>query len=188
MESTELEGTRMNITSTITRVWKSDTKIVSFEFTGEARLDEFPDVALAFGGTPLVDLPLDTDLEDYVANQYSRMPDFVAHVRSQLEFQSILIQATEEEVLPASPLTKSLDRIQFEFMVNKLGLTISQIEAAVDSVPSLSEDEKTLAKVLVRSGTKFVRDHPFMQLVPPLAGVTEQQLDEAWSAGTEVSW
>lgn len=178
----------MKITSTITRVWKSDTKIVSFEFTGEARLDEFPDVALVFGGTPLVDLPLDTDLEDYVMNQYSRMSDFVAHVRSQLEFQHLLAQATEEEVLPALPLDKPLDRIQFEFMVNKLGLTIAQIEAAVDSVGALSSDEKTLAKVLVRSGTEFVRSHPFMQLVPPLAGVTEEQLDEAWAAGTEVTW
>lgn len=178
----------MNITSKVTRVWKTDTAIISFEFTGEASLPEYEGLVVKFGGTPMVDLPLDTDLEDYVLNQYSRMPDFVAHVQQQLAFEFALSQATEEEVLPASPLSKPLDRIQFEFMVNKLGLTIAQIEAAVDSVPNLSEDEKTLAKVLVRSGTKFVRSHPFMQLVPPLAGVTEEQLDEAWAAGTEVTW
>lgn len=178
----------LEFNTTITKVWKSATAIVSFEFSSEVSHPDFAGAIVHFGGNPLVDLPLDTDLVDYVREQYRRTPHFVDHAMDSLQFEHIKLQATEEEVLPASPLTKSLDRIQFEFMVNKLGLTIGQIEAAVDSVPTLSDDEKTLAKVLVRSGTKFVRDHPFMQLVPPLAGVTEQQLDEAWAAGTEVTW
>ena len=174
--------------TTITKVWKSATAIVSFEFESVVTHPDYAGAEASFGGNPLVDLPLDTDLVEYVQEQYRRTPHFVSHMMDHLSFEKIKLDSTSEEALPASPLSQPLNRIQFEFMVNKLGLSITQIEAAIDKVSSMSEDDKILAKVLIRSGSNFIRSHPFMQLVPPLAGVTENALDDAWIAGTKVTW
>ena len=174
--------------TTINKVWKSATAIVSFEFESVVTHPDYVGAEAPFGGNPLVDLPLDTDLAEYIQEQYRRTPHFVAHMMEHLAFEKIKHDAASEEILPASPLSKPLNRIQFEFMVNKLNLSMKDVEDAVDMVTTMTADEKILAKVLVRSGVSFIRSHPFMQLVPPLAGVTEEALDAAWIAGTKVTW
>ena len=75
-----------------------------------------------------------------------------------------------------------LNRIQFEFMVEKLNLT-SAIEAAIAALPETTEQEtnaKIMAKVLFKSGQEFERLHPLFAQLAPAVGLTDQQLDEIW--------
>jgi hypothetical protein len=75
-----------------------------------------------------------------------------------------------------------LNRIQFEFMVEKLGLT-QVIDAAIAAMPETTEEEantKVMARVLFKSGQEFYRLHPLFSSLAPLVGLTEEQLDAIW--------
>lgn len=75
-----------------------------------------------------------------------------------------------------------LNRIQFEFMVEKLGLT-PVIDAAIAAMPETTEAEvnaKVMARVLFKSGQEFYRLHPLFTSLAPLVGLTEEQLDAIW--------
>lgn len=76
-----------------------------------------------------------------------------------------------------------LNRIQFEFMVEKLGLN-QAIETALDAMPSKTEPEqnaKILAKVLYRSGQRFERSHYLFTTLADAVGLTSQMVDAAWT-------
>lgn len=97
----------------------------------------------------------------------------------------IFHEKTPEELLAEkiaywAPL--KLNRIQFEFMVEKLGLT-SVIDAAIAAMPETNEQEintKVMARVLFKSGQEFYRLHPLFTSLAPLVGLTEEQLDAIW--------
>lgn len=75
-----------------------------------------------------------------------------------------------------------LNRIQFEFMVEKLNLN-AVIDGAIAAMPSSTEDEvnaKIMARVLFKSGQDFYRLHPLFVQLAPIIGLTDQQLDEIW--------
>lgn len=75
-----------------------------------------------------------------------------------------------------------LNRIQFEFMVEKLGLN-SVIDAAIAAMPDTTEEEanaKVMARVLFKSGQEFYRLHPLFAQLAPLVGLTDEQLDQIW--------
>ena len=75
-----------------------------------------------------------------------------------------------------------LNRIQFEFMVEKLGLR-PIIDNAITAMPETTEEEinaKVMAKVLFNSGQEFYRLHPLFTQLAPLVGLTEEQLDQIW--------
>jgi hypothetical protein len=75
-----------------------------------------------------------------------------------------------------------LNRIQFEFMVEKLGLT-PVIDGAIAAMPETTEAEanaKVMARVLFKSGQEFDRLHPLFSSLAPVVGLTEQQLDAIW--------
>jgi hypothetical protein len=75
-----------------------------------------------------------------------------------------------------------LNRIQFEFMVEKLGLT-TVIDGAIAAMPETNEAEanaKIMARVLFKSGQEFFRLHPLFTQLAPLVGLTEEQLDQIW--------
>lgn len=77
---------------------------------------------------------------------------------------------------------RKLNRIQFEFMVEKLGLN-SVIDDAIASMPETTETEvntKVMARVLFKSGQEFYRLHPLFSTLAPLVGLTEEQLDAIW--------
>lgn len=77
---------------------------------------------------------------------------------------------------------RKLNRIQFEFMVEKLGLN-SVIDAAIAALPTSTEAEtnaKIMAQVLFKSGQEFYRLHPLFAQLAPLVGLTDEQLDQIW--------
>jgi len=97
--------------------------------------------------------------------------------------------AEEEAAADAAavPLV-DLNRIQFEFMVEKLGLDTS-IKAAIEAMPEgteLEQNAKILARVLYRSGQKFERSHPLFTELAPSVGLTTEQIDGAWLAALSV--
>ena len=94
--------------------------------------------------------------------------------------------AEEEAAADARSLSKRyrpLNRIQFEFMIEKLGIDAA-VTAAIDAMPA--GDEKILAKVLYRSGQEFVRTHSLFTTLAPAIGMTSEQIDEAWLAAMAV--
>ena len=85
-------------------------------------------------------------------------------------------------VLESVPLA-DLNRIQFEFMVEKLQIGPA-IEAAIEAMPvgtELEQNAKIMARVLYRSGQKFERSHPLFTELAPAVGFTLEQIDAAWT-------
>jgi hypothetical protein len=83
--------------------------------------------------------------------------------------------------LASVPLA-DLNRIQFEFMIEKLGLS-EAITQAIEAMPEndeLEQNAKILARVLFRSGQKFERAHPLFTTLAPAVGFTTEQIDAAW--------
>lgn len=75
-----------------------------------------------------------------------------------------------------------LNRIQFEFMIEKLNLN-DVIDVAIAAMPSSTEQEinaKIMARVLFKSGQDFYRLHPLFVQLAPIIGITDQQLDGIW--------
>lgn len=87
------------------------------------------------------------------------------------------------DALAAATRFKPLNRIQFEFMVEKLGIGAA-ISAAIEAMPS--GDEKILARVLYRSGQLFERSHSLFTVLAPAVGMTSEQIDEAWLSAMAV--
>lgn len=84
-------------------------------------------------------------------------------------------------VLESVPLS-DLNRIQFEFMVEKLGIGPA-IEAAIAALPDgteLEQNAKIMARVLYRSGQRFERSHSLFTELAPAVGFTSEQIDAAW--------
>lgn len=90
-------------------------------------------------------------------------------------------------VLESVPLA-DLNRIQFEFMVEKLGIGAA-IEAAIAAMPEGTEPEqnaKIMARVLYRSGQRFERGHSLFTELAPAVGFTTEQIDAAWLAALTI--
>lgn len=99
-----------------------------------------------------------------------------------------IVQFTPEEEAAADAAEyaaqfRPLNRIQFEFMVEKLGIGTA-VQGAIEAMPA--GDEKILAKVLYRSGQEFVRTHSLFTTLAPAIGMTSEQIDEAWLAAMAV--
>ena len=81
------------------------------------------------------------------------------------------------DALALSTRYRPLNRIQFEFMVEKLGIGTA-VQGAIEAMPD--GDEKILARVLFRSGGEFIRSHPLFTTLAPAVGFTSEQIDAAW--------
>ena len=81
-----------------------------------------------------------------------------------------------------------INRVQFMFMVRKLGLenTIPTILANLPESTPEEANTKLLANTLWTDGQIFERDHPMFALLAPLVGMTNEQLDEIWLQATQV--
>ena len=100
------------------------------------------------------------------------------------------VQPTPPEPEPVDPLELALGRIQYEFMIEKLGIKAA-VEAAIDALPESTEAEqnaKIMAGVLHRSGTEFHRGHPLFTELAPAVGFSTQQIDDAWTQATQLTW
>lgn len=83
--------------------------------------------------------------------------------------------------LESVPLA-DLNRIQFEFIIEKLGVGAA-VEAAIAAMPETTDDEqnaKIMARVLYRSGQRFERSHPLFASLADDINMTSQQIDAAW--------
>lgn len=92
------------------------------------------------------------------------------------------------DLAAAAAAFQDLNRIQFEFMVEKLGIGPA-IEAAIAQMPDDTETEqnaKILARVLYRSGQDFKRGHPLFTELAPAVGFTSEQIDAAWLAALTI--
>lgn len=89
--------------------------------------------------------------------------------------------------LESVPLA-DLNRIQFEFMVEKLGIgpAIDQAIAAMPEDTELEQNAKIMARVLYRSGQKFERSHSLFTELAPAVGFTSEQIDAAWTAALTI--
>lgn len=109
------------------------------------------------------------------------MPRF--HVRTNAQTgqsETVQFSAEEEAAADAEILANrfvDLNRIQFEFMVEKLGIGTA-IQGAIEAMPD--GDAKILARVLYRSGQLFERGHSLFTVLAPAVGMTSEQIDEAW--------
>ena len=83
--------------------------------------------------------------------------------------------------LESVPLA-DLNRIQFEFMVEKLGIgpAIDQAIAAMSEDTELEQNAKIMARVLYRSGQRFERSHSLFTELAPAVGFSPEQIDAAW--------
>lgn len=89
--------------------------------------------------------------------------------------------------LESVPLA-DLNRVQFRFMVKKLGVA-SAIQAAIEAMPSDTEEEenaKIMAETLWEDGQRFERSHPLFTTLAPSVGLTDEQVDAAWAAALAV--
>lgn len=130
---------------------------------------------------------------DEVKAKYPKPPDTikpVANTTHKVVWSSSSLSWVYEEKTPEDIMKEKVDhwtplklnRIQFEFMVEKLGLT-SVIDGAIADMPETTEEEandKVMARVLFKSGQEFYRLHPLFTQLAPLVGLTDEQLDQIW--------
>lgn len=83
------------------------------------------------------------------------------------------------------PLTQPINRVQFEFMIDKLGIGPA-IQQAIAAMPD--GDNKIMAGVLFRSGQEFFRSHALFTQLAPAIGMTNKQIDDAWTAAYNLKW
>ncbi len=86
------------------------------------------------------------------------------------------------------PSDFTLNRIQFEFIITKLGLDVA-IDAAIDAMPETTEDEinaKIMARVLRNFGQSFRRDHPLFTDLATAIGITAEQIDYMWMLAKDI--
>ena len=83
-----------------------------------------------------------------------------------------------------------LNRIQFDYMIEVLGLS-AQINTALDAMPSSTPEEqktKILARLLYEKGQEFHREHPFFTTLAAAIGLNNAQIDAAWMNAKDVTW
>lgn len=81
-----------------------------------------------------------------------------------------------------------LNRIQFEFIISKLGL-VTAIDAAIEAMPESTDEEvnaKIMARVLRQYGQDFERNHPLFTELAPLVGITSEQIDYMWLLAKDI--
>lgn len=107
------------------------------------------------------------------------------------ETSQVPFSSQEEAAADAAALAnrhRPLNRIQFKFMVRKLGLNAA-IPQAIAALPSSTEAEtdfKLMAETLWEDGDRFERAHPLFSALGPALGLTSEQIDEAWLAAMAV--
>lgn len=79
----------------------------------------------------------------------------------------------------AAPPLPSLTARQLRLGLLGLGVTGAQVEAQIEAIEDSTEREAALIEW--RYSTVYERDHPLIDMVGALLGLTEAQIDAAWS-------
>jgi len=72
-----------------------------------------------------------------------------------------------------------LNPAQFEAILSLIGITVEQIDAAIDSVIT-DPPSAAFAKAKVRKATAYHRDNELFDLLVPVMQITNEEIDTAW--------
>ena len=91
---------------------------------------------------------------------------------------------------PPEPF-RDLSRPAFLFMMGKLGITKQHVYDLIDAMPvgtSEEADAKALARIVFDEQQTFKRDNALLAALSGAAGLTSEQVDDAWRIGEGLSW
>ena len=90
------------------------------------------------------------------------------------------VHTLEDRPAPSTdPVDYPLNPAQFEAIISILGVTIEQIDGAIDMAIADPVDN-AFAKAKARKSTEYNRDNPLFALLGPLLSLTDAQIDAAW--------
>lgn len=90
------------------------------------------------------------------------------------------VNTLEDKLAPSTnPVDYPLNPAQFEAILSLIGITVDQIDAAIDSVIS-DAVANAFAKAKVRKATSYNRDNELFGLLVPVMNITDAQIDAAW--------
>lgn len=161
-------------TKIISKSVDSNNRIRLFNFTSKITHPDYPDVHTYTGGEPLVDLPHDADLPQWVIDRFSEDPVFIQHVNETLSFEQIKHDSAKEYA-SAEEMRESMPQLtsrQFWLAAFSVGITKQDI------LDACGDDEQL--KVIVTESTNFFRLDDSVVLLSPLLGVSEEELDDLW--------
>lgn len=88
---------------------------------------------------------------------------------------------TPEEIRAAMP---SLTARQLRLGLVGGGIALSSVEGAIAAIPD--EQAKAVAEIEWQFSSQFERDHPLIEQVGAVLGLTVEQIDAMWQAAMEI--
>lgn len=110
-------------------------------------------------------------------------------IANESELWDVLRQAAPEGLPTGIAEAFVLNKMQFDFMVEYLGLA-EGLDAAVAAMPEATDEQRRTkigAKVLLRSAQEFHRNHPMVAALAAALQLTDAQLDAAWLQAAQVA-
>lgn len=179
----------LNFTTKINKIGYDGDRIRMFIFESIVSSSEYPNVSTAFGGQPLVDLPRDTDLIEYVQMQYSHDQGFLAHVNNVLEFEYInsTLEIEENVTIPNEISRRQFfQQLENHKIISKMealaamqtGTIPPPLQTIVDMITD--EQEKFNAQMFIIGAQNFDRLHWLTDVVRQAMQWTVEQKDNFW--------
>jgi hypothetical protein len=84
------------------------------------------------------------------------------------------------------PSFQDLQRPPFLFMMQKMGITETQVEGLISEMPE--GDARDLALIVFKNQQTFKRDNTLLNTITEAAGLTSEQVDTAWRAAEQLTW
>ncbi len=110
-------------------------------------------------------------------------------ILNEAELWDVLRQAAPEGLPTDIAEAIVLTRMQFDFMVEYIGLA-GGLDAAVSAMPEATDEQRRTkigAKVLLRSAQEFHRNHPMVAALAAALKLSDAQLDAAWLQAAQVT-
>ena len=86
---------------------------------------------------------------------------------------------------PPLPTETALTRVQFKAILAILGVTIDQVNAAIDAAIT-DPVQNAVAKARVTDSENYQRENPLFALLGPSLGFTDAELDAAWPTALSI--
>ena len=109
----------------------------------------------------------------------TKVVDGVEIKLSKDEETSLRAEWAENEALKFHPNNVPLNPAQFHAALHLMGLTVEQVEGAID-IAMADPAENAFAKAKVGKSLLYRRDDALFAALAPLLSITDQQIDDAW--------